>query len=262
MPRKPLPKKPLVEAILEVRWALQARPQTPIQVDPHFKLLLGRFYERARGRYPVHEQLPAATMPDELLAYTVQHRFRTTVNGFPLVQLGPGILTFNDTTGYDWDTFRPSAIEAVQMLFEAHPQPEELTVASLLLRYIDAVNFDYERDNLLEFLRDKMRVEVSLPQGVFDGNQIARKPREFLWQSSFATTTPTGALTLKFTTGRRMPPQNEPILVWETALESKGNELPALPSHFEEWFRPAHDRSSEVFWKLIEGDLEREFEGT
>ena len=46
---KELKNKPLVEAILEIRWKLQGLPPGP-QVDPHYKLLLGRLFDRhSRG---------------------------------------------------------------------------------------------------------------------------------------------------------------------------------------------------------------------
>src|SRR5947209_1729030 len=125
MPRRTLVKKPLVEAILEVRWALETK-QPGTQIDPQYKLLLGRFQERVRDRYPEYEQLPAAALPDELIPYNVQHRFRRNANGWPLVQLGPGLLTVNETETYDWTTFRPLTLEAFQKLFEAYPQPERL----------------------------------------------------------------------------------------------------------------------------------------
>lgn len=86
---------PLVEAILEVRWQLQE--QVPgVAVDPKYKLLVGRLYDRLSRDYPFHEPLPTASMPDEMLGYVVQHRFRAAEGVWPLVQVGPGLVTLND----------------------------------------------------------------------------------------------------------------------------------------------------------------------
>ena len=63
MPHKDLKNSPLVEATLEIRWALTEESVPGIKIDPHYKMLLGRFYERVMEVYPVHETLPAATMP-------------------------------------------------------------------------------------------------------------------------------------------------------------------------------------------------------
>ena len=87
---------PLIEAILEVRWQLQQ--QAPgVAVDPKYKLLVGRLYDRLSRDYPFYEPLPTASMPDEMLGYVVQHRFRTADGAWPLVQVGPGLVTLNDT---------------------------------------------------------------------------------------------------------------------------------------------------------------------
>src|SRR5688572_5700647 len=101
----PLPKKPLVEAILEIRWAIQ--PQADGEgIDPGFSIFLGRFYDKVSSEFPESENLPAAMMPEQITPYLVRNRFRKTKGGWPLVQVGPGILSANDTEAYDWSTFR------------------------------------------------------------------------------------------------------------------------------------------------------------
>src|SRR5262249_46385506 len=108
--------------------------------DPHYKLLLGRLYDRLLAEYPEHEQLATASFPDELVGHVIQHRFRATANGWPLIQLGPGILTINSTADYTWQDFRPRAVAAVRRLYEAHPRTTDLKLSAITLRYIDAVD--------------------------------------------------------------------------------------------------------------------------
>jgi uncharacterized protein (TIGR04255 family) len=99
MARKILRNKPLLEAIFELRWELQE--QAPgLKLDPHYKILIGSLYDRVKDEYPFHEELPTATIPDEISGYIVKHRFRKSENGWPLIQLGPGVVTLNDTEGY------------------------------------------------------------------------------------------------------------------------------------------------------------------
>lgn len=81
--RKILENKPLVEAIFEIRWNLEVDKEFsitdknglkhPTRVDPHYKLLIGRLYDKINTEYPYHESLPASKMPDELSAYIIQH---------------------------------------------------------------------------------------------------------------------------------------------------------------------------------------------
>jgi uncharacterized protein (TIGR04255 family) len=113
MPSKILKNKPLVEAIIEVRWQLKS-PNPGIQIDPHYKILLGRLYDKVVQKYPEHEQLPTASMPDEVTGQMVHHRFRNGGNDWPLLQVGPGIFTLNDTHKYTWEDFRARAVEAVR----------------------------------------------------------------------------------------------------------------------------------------------------
>jgi uncharacterized protein (TIGR04255 family) len=252
-----LANKPLVEALVELRWELES-PAPAMRVDPHYKILLGRLYDRVTPDYPAHEQLPTATMPDELVGYLVQHRFRSAPGDWPLVQVGPGILSVNDTINYAWDDFRRRAVSAVNWLFEAHPEPEALKINSLLLRYIDARAFDYAREDVLAFLREKMRVDVSLPDGLFDDASIDRLPQHFTMQTAFSCADPPGTITIGFATGQA---QEGPALVWETLVRSTDQQVPPMPEEFEGWLDAAHNITHDWFFKLIEGDLLEEFQG-
>jgi len=124
--------KPLVEAIFKLKRDLR-ESVSGRWVDPYYKLLIGRIYERIKDEYPFHEQLPTATMPDELAAYMVQHRFRKNENGRHLIQVGPGIITFNDTEGYTWENFKESSIYVLNTLFETYPDAKaNLNVCGLV----------------------------------------------------------------------------------------------------------------------------------
>ena len=93
MPRaKLLKNKPLIEAILEVRWNLEPGPAPGTGRDPHYKFLLGKLFETVKTRFPHHEELPAASIPEELTPYAVHHRFRESANGWPLIQVAQGFL--------------------------------------------------------------------------------------------------------------------------------------------------------------------------
>ncbi|WP_407951062.1 TIGR04255 family protein, partial [Parvibaculum sp.] len=110
--------KPLVEAIFEIRWKIHQKVPG-ITADPHYRLLLGRLYDRLQSQYPEHEQLETANIPDEMSGHLPQHRFRTGPNDWPLVQLGPGICTVNDTSKYKWEDYRGRVVDAKVKLFDA-----------------------------------------------------------------------------------------------------------------------------------------------
>ena len=249
--------KPLVEAILEVRWMLQGTPPGP-QVDPHYKLLLGRLFDRMITDYPEHEQLPAANIPDELVGHVVQHRFRVAANSWPLVQIGPGVFTVNSTADYKWLDFRPRVLSATAKLYDAHPKVGDLKITNLILRYIDAVDFDYVGDNVFGFLRDKLKMNISLPESLFISTGGQNKPNKLVCQYSFKCEKPQGLINIRFATGQK---SHTPAVVWETAVETTGEDLPEMPKAFEGWLDAAHKITSDWFFKMIEGELERRFSG-
>lgn len=254
---KELKNKPLVEAILEVKWGLQGTSHGT-QVDPHYKLLLGRLFDRMLKDYPEHEELPTASIPDELVGHVVQHRFRVAPDSWPLVQVGPGIFTVNSTDDYKWPEFCPRVLSAVEKLYDAHPKVGDLKITNLILRYIDAVDFDYRAGNAFEFLKDKLKLSISLPPSLFDGTPVENRPNGFTWQCSFRCDKPKGAISIRFATGQRT---NTPALVWETTVESAGDDLPDMPSAFGGWLDAAHEVTGDWFSKMIEGELERRFAG-
>jgi uncharacterized protein (TIGR04255 family) len=254
---KELKNKPLVEAILEIRWQLRGAPPAP-QIDPHYKLLLGRLFDRMRKDYPEHEQLPTANVPDELVGHVVQHRFRVAANSWPLVQVGPGVFTVNSTADYKWLDFRPRVLSAVERLYDAHPKLEELKITNLILRYIDAVQFDYTNENIFDFLRDKLKFSVTLPDNLFQGTAVEKRPAGFTWQTAFKSETPRGLINIRFATAQK---DNGPALVWETTVESAGDDLPEMLRGFDVWLDAAHEITDDWFFKMIEGELERRFSG-
>jgi uncharacterized protein (TIGR04255 family) len=256
--KKTLKYKPLVEAILEIRWKLQrAAPSSP-EVDPHYKLLPGLLFDRMRDRYPHHEPLPTANAPDELAGYIIQHRFRVAPDSWPLVQIGPGVLTINSTEDYKWEDFRPRVEEAFAKLYDAHPNRDDLTIISLILRYIDAVELDFSEHDTFTFLKNKLKVSIAFPDALFHNTGVEKQPYGFAWQSSFKSTTPRGLITIRFATGQKT---SRPALIWETTVEAAGDDVPDMPQQFHSWLDAAHDLILDWFFKIIEGELERRFTG-
>lgn len=254
---KDLINKPLVEAILELRWKLQeTSPET--KVDQHYKLFLGRFFDRINDEYPEHKQLKTAKAPDELVGHLVQHQFRVSKDSWPLIQVGPGILTVNSTTEYKWSNdFRPRALKAVSKLFDAYPKIEDLQVSSIILRYINAVAFDYGANNIYSFLQDNLKLSISLPDNLFKDTAVEDKPKGMHLQSTFKCLKPKGRVSIRIASGKK---HQDPAVIWDITFESAGEDMPDMPHGFEAWLDKVHDDIiDDWFFKMIEGDLERSF---
>jgi len=209
-----LKNKPLVEAIFELRWQLK-EIQPGVKVDPNYKMLVGRVYERLKEEYPYSEQLPTATMPDEIAGYIVQYRFRKDKDRWPLVQIGPGIITLNDTEGYDWDDFVKRISEIITVLFELYPDAENsLKANSLLLRYIDAIEFDYEHEDIF----------------------------------SFPSAKPEGAIHMRVLRGKV---KTSDTLLLETMVNLTGEDVPQEKGKIFDWVRYAHGLIHKWFFKNL-----------
>jgi len=257
MGRKILKNKPLVEAIFELRWKLQ-EPAPGMKIDPHYKILIGRIYDRVKDEYPFHEQLPTATMPDEIAGYAVQHRFRKGKDKWPLIQIGPGIITLNDTEGYVWEDFEKRICNLLDVLYEAYPDSESnLKINGLLLRYIDAVDFDYEKENLFKFLEEKLKVSVQIHEELFKETGVNNSPLNIDLRFTFPSIKPKGAIHLRFVRGKR---RNVDALIWETMVQSIGDDAPNNKKEIIAWVEEAHSLTDDWFFKMIEGELLRRFE--
>jgi len=257
MERKVLKNKPLVEAIFEIRWELQ-EPVPGMKIDPHYKILIGRMYDRVKDEYPFHEQLPTATMPDEIAGYVVQHRFRKDKDKWPLIQIGPGIVTLNDTEGYVWDDFEKRIHHVLGVLFEAYPDADNnLRINWLLLRYIDSVDFDYKEDDIFSFLRENLKININIYEKLFEETGVGNLPLGFDLRFSFPAKKPKGAIHLRFVRGKR---KNVDALIWETQVQSVGEDIPKSKDQITAWVTDAHTLTNDWFFKMIEGELLRRFE--
>jgi len=256
MCNKDLKNKPLVEALLELKWLLSPQEGSDLRIDPHYRLLLGRFSERIQSDYPFHEPLPTSEIPDTMGAHMAQHRFRRSKGSWPLLQIGPGLMTVNATDDYTWPDFQRRCEGAVANLFDAHPCKSELKVTDLTLRYIDAVDVDFQNESVFQFLIDKMKTEIKLPESLFEGVNISNVPSAFNWQASFPHDIPGGFITLRFAMGQR---GRNSALLWETLVQTNRDRIPEMPEGFGEWLSKAHDLTDDWFFKMIRGELQRRF---
>lgn len=242
---------PLVEALVELRWKLD-----PVAGDPHYNVFVGALYEHVKQQYPIHEPLPASLIPQPAIQNVVQHRFRDSEAGWPLVQVGPGIVSLNDTEQYSWNDFGPRAKAVVDAVFAAYPGNAPPQISSLLLRYIDAVAIASE-EQPLDFLREYLKTKIELPPQLFIDALVSPNPSTFDLRSSFAVESPSGTVSIRFATGTT---KGQRGIIWETALRSNDEQLPQLPETFSDWIESAHDLISNWFFKLIEGELYGRFE--
>lgn len=245
---KNLKNKPLVEALLEVRWSLDGPPG--MATDPYYQLLIGRLFDRVQERFPVWLKLPVADVPEHMVPYTPQHQFRSKPDGWPLLQLGPGILTVNDTEGYVWDGFKELCGFALAALFAVYPESaERLKIFEVSLRYIDADTLD--GGSPLDFL-SKLKVDLKIPDTLFANDRVESQPLGVGVSLVYPTQAPKGAIQLRFGQGKK---QDKDALIWETQLISRGADAPGSSDAMDAWLDQAHGITHDWFMALIEGEL-------
>jgi len=246
---------PIVEALVEMKWELKEK--TPIGYrDPHYQLLLGKFHDAIKGVYPFHEALPASGIPDDVTGSVVKHRFRRAKDDWPLVQIGPGIISVNETKKYKtFESFKPKVIEVVEALYDCYPRIEDLAISSLQLRYIDAHEFDYSENNICEFLSDVMHIRSEVPN-VLLLTDIEKKPMSYGLRMSFRCNKPAGVASFVLDTGHKLKRR---AVIWNQILESSGADVPEMPGAFEGWIDEARGVIRAWFDGIIEGKLKEEF---
>ncbi len=240
----------MIEAIVEIRWGKDSEP------DPGFQVIVGRLYERLQGDYPEIEDLPIVQVPPAMTIHMVRHRFRRLKGGWPLVQIGPGILTINETEAYRWDRFSTRVKSALVKLYEAHPSRENISISQLLMRYINAVELDYLSQDLTTFLSKKMRTKISIPRELFQQTAVKDKPHGLGLQLTFPTDMPRGALHVSFRTGRK---KDKPALIWELQMRSVSAEIAEMPTGFDAWLEAAHGLVEQWFFEIAKGELLESF---
>ncbi len=257
MDKKILNNKPLVETIFEVRWELQ-EPAPGIKTDPYYKILIGRLYDKVKDRYPFYESLPTATIPDEIAGYVVQYRFRKGKDEWPLIQIGPGVVTLNNTEEYTWNDFKERINELLDGLYSVYPDSKSnLKISGLLLRYINAIDFDYEKENLVKFLEDQLKVKIQVQESLFKETDVNNSSINIDLRFAFPSKKPKGALHLRFARGKK---KNKDALIWETIVQSANQDIPGDEAQIKKWVDDAHELTDKWFFKMIDGELVRRFE--
>lgn len=252
MPKiRPLAKKPLIEAIFELRWNIPSA-----EGDPNYSLFIGRLFDRLEKEYPYYENLPASLIPAQIAGQIAQHRFRTVKNGWPLIQVGPGLVTVNDTDNYTWKDFGDRIKSVIDKVYEAYPDKEAFAIDKLLLRYLDGFELD-EEENMLEFLNANLKTKISYPTQLFDDVPIENKPTEIRVRSAYLVESPKGTIDIAIGSGRH---RKKKRILMDIQFFSGRDELPEMPEGFNNWIEEAHKLTDDWFFKLIEGDFEKRFE--
>lgn len=254
-----LPNKPLVEAIFELRWRLDDSETLGINRDPHFPIVVGRFYDRVHSQYPELEDLPSSKVPEELTPYIVRHRFRAGKGSWPVTQIGPGIMSVNETDGYTWESFRGLIEHAVNAFVESYPSANGPQIERVELRYIDAIPFSYraEKGNILDFLEKELHTTIKIDGELFNHAIASPDPLSLNLEIPFPLLVINGVGVISITTGKK---NDENAIIMTTTVQTSPTSVPQDRPGVISWLDEAHVITSKWFRTLVRGNLLHRFE--
>ncbi len=237
-----LPGAPLIEVIFELRWQIKQKSDLT-----KYQFLIGDLYSAIKEYYPVRESLVPPEVPTDILINNPVHRFRKDKNQYPLVQVGPGILTLNTTDeNYYWDDFYDWAKILLAEFFKVFPPNNELFTPTLL--YLDFFKFDFKNDNVNDFINESFNINFS--QGFLkDKGNPSNLDIGFFYETEMGNS----YVTLK----KGQNSQKEDGIVMQSSLRSK--ETMKNDENILTWLSEAHTFSSNLFKEITIGKLYKSF---
>jgi len=213
----PLLNPPLIEAIFELRWEISGDPQSGRMRDPSYPMMYGRVYERLKKEFPVIEDLPSTQVHPEMNPYVVRHRMRKERNGYPLLQVGPGIATVNEAKGYSWSSFKSIILRLVESVIDLYPtQSMPLNFIKAEVRYLNGIRFDALREGPLAFLSEKLHTKVEMDPALFELNEMDTQPNALAVNLAYGLHKPVGNLALSLNLGQI---EGKPAYVVQTMVQ-------------------------------------------
>lgn len=253
----PLLHPPLVEVIFELRWELESDPQSGRMRDRSYPMMYGSLYERLKKDFPFIEDLPSVQAHPETTPFVPRHRIRKEKNGYPLVQVGPGILTFNGSKEYNWGSFKSFALRLIESIIDLFPQEgPPLNFIKSEIRFVNAIRFDLARENPLSFLAEKLHVKIEMDPDLLAQTAVNERPNTLGVNLAYALEKPMGNLGLSVHLGQL---EGKPAFIQQTAIQSFGELVPVEAANFAPWLEEAHATAESCFQILCKGALMERF---
>ncbi|EKE21843.1 MAG: hypothetical protein ACD_7C00114G0003 [uncultured bacterium] len=236
MPKTKLNKPPLVEVVFEIKF------KDPKLVN--YDLLVGELYSKLKNKYPIAEPLKPQEIPSLLMPFMVQHRFRTNKDGYPLYQLGPGIVSFNvdgATYGNGWTGFKKELlffIKAYSGILKDDFSSDNFERVSL--RYIDKIEDPRMYPEVKEYFDNVLKTEINLK---FSENSDNFSKLE---DTSLSQTYQIDDESKLFFKLRTITDGSRKLLLDSSVITTNLQDI----NNLNAWLNKAHDSLSDLFVKL------------
>ena len=234
---KKLNNAPLKEAIFELFWNIPI-DNTGFPRDPNFENFAEEFKFSIKDLgFTLHKEFQNQL---NLNIYpSVKHQYWKGELKWPVVQLGPGLFSFNDVAEtYEWDSnYYPILVKSLDCLFKS--SREKLKIQKVSLKYINSFDLDSEND-FLSFISDGLNTAISnnfMINGKFKGMNIFQS-----FELSDKTITSISIQTVTNNINQK------PAIVWMIFAEKFGD---IKPEDFSDWLKFAHANVSSIFYNML-----------
>ncbi len=241
-----LPNAPLQEVIFEVKWALDINEKTNQAYDKGFDLVAGKFSEIVQKNFPIVKRKFPEEIPNNLLNFQTVYQYRSGENKWPVLQLGPGIFTVNDTDeNYDWKSlYLPLINNGIKWLENAYTKNLSYQYASL--KYIDTIKvkeYGFTGD-WKKFIARNLNISFENHFDIDAGLTDVQLNQSFKLEDK-------SRLQISVSSGKTNK-QNEPLLVWQIGI-NKQNVF--SKEELFKWLINSHKRTSSLFKELVKSNL-------
>ena len=239
-----LPRAPLQEVVLDLKFSLDYDKMTNSFVDNEFEKASFNFSKTASSEFNFTEVVKPSFIPTNAYIYKPTTRFRKSENGYPLFQLGPGIFTVNEIgSEYTWKNFSETIAFGIDCLNKSYSK--QLAIQAVELRYIDVVALDvFGKIDKFDFLEKYLNIKAegySFINGSLENINFAK---------SFKIDDITN-LNINISTGVLQHTNKESVL-WQTAVNTH---QPLKWEELNAWLESAHTIASSTFKQMINKEL-------
>jgi uncharacterized protein (TIGR04255 family) len=233
---------PLLEVIFELRWNMADSSHWE-----RYPYLHGDLYSQLKNKYPQRELLVPGEVPQEVMINKPVYRFKSQ-NGYPLFQVGPGLITLNTTDDfYEWDDYFAQIKELSNEFFQLYNfGPNEKVSPSL--SYYDFLKLDLEEQDVLGYLSENLNIKIT--QNFHEFNE---DPNSFNLGIGYKTNL--GNFNLRIDAGINKNQEKGLILQFQLNGLQKQPNIEDLTS----WLNDGHKLCSKLFKQLTEGNLFNSF---
>ncbi len=231
---------PLLEVIFELQWDLT---EDDWRTYPY---LHGDLYEKMKDDYPEREVLLPPYLPKQILEGNVQYRFKHKM-GYPLFQIGAGILTLNSTDEeYEWKHYNNYIDDLLESFFTVNDIVNKTYKPSL--SYYDILKLDMKNYDVFKYVSKYLNLTIDQNAYNFEKN-----PHDFNFGFSYNL----GFANLKVRIDSGKKDDENKGLILQIQLNS--NSGFDSKSKLMSWLNKAHDFSSQYFKDLTQGELYTSF---